>query len=146
MTKQFEGLAWRLSSPSAALTAALAAFMLSLGVRTLIDPRGAAVAYGMPLSSRRDIPWMYTKAGRDLGIAAALAAILATRQRRAAGLFVLASTLMPIADAVNVIRRKRVRYALAVHGSAAALTLVLGSALLRRGHGVGVASPPPVAA
>jgi hypothetical protein len=135
---------WKLSSPTAILTAVLCAFILFiLSLRTVIDPTGAATAYGMPLSSHGDIPWMYVKAGRDLGVGVALAALLFTRQRRAVAVFLIAATLMPLADFLIVITHTgRVMFALGVHGSAAIYTLVLGLVLLRRSPQGSIATTP----
>jgi len=43
--------AWKLTSPSALLAWALAAFMLFLSVRGLFDPVAAADGFGLPIGS-----------------------------------------------------------------------------------------------
>jgi hypothetical protein len=61
--------AWKLTSPSALLAWALAAFMLLLGVRALFDPFGAAAGFGVPITSADALAWLRIKADRDLGVA-----------------------------------------------------------------------------
>jgi hypothetical protein len=117
--------------------------MLFLYVYTVADPAGAATAYGIPLSSLGDIHCMYTKAGRDLGVGVALTALLLARERRALGVFVLAATLMPLADFLIVTSQTgRLMFALGVHGSAAVYTFLLGLALLRRSRIRSYSHPP----
>ncbi|MCP3097268.1 DUF4267 domain-containing protein [Myxococcus sp. K15C18031901] len=123
---------WKLSSPTAAFTMLLVAFMLFLTLRTVLDPASAATGFGVPYSGPEVIPWLHVKAGRDLGIGLALAGLVALRQRRAAGVFVLASIVMPVVDALTAVREggTSVAMALAIHGSAASYGVILATALL----------------
>ncbi|WP_437636872.1 DUF4267 domain-containing protein [Sorangium sp. So ce854] len=103
------------------------------GVRGAMDPLAAAQGFGLPISSADAVPWLRVKSGRDLGIALALFGLVATRQRRAAGVFVLACTVTPIVDALTTWSHgASTALVLGVHGSAAAFCLVLAPALLLR--------------
>ncbi len=125
-------LPWKLTSPTAALTLALAAFMIFLALLAHLDPFGAARGFGLPLASPGDAGWLHMKGGRDLGIGLALLALVVTGQRRASGLFVLASVLMPVTDALTVVSHGgSLGFALSVHGSAALYCLGLAAALLK---------------
>jgi hypothetical protein len=77
--------AWKLTSPSALLAWALAAFMLFLGVRALFDPVGAADGFGIPVSSADALAWVRIKADRDLGVGLILVALILGRHRRLFG-------------------------------------------------------------
>ncbi len=138
---------WRLWSPTAVGTAVLVAFLLFLSLFALTAPVAAASGYGAPLSSNVDVPWVYVKGGRDLGLAIILCVLLLTRQRRAVGLFVLTSAVIPLTDALIVGGRGgRVAYALAVHGSAVIYCAVLGIAILVGARSMPKLSGPPLTA
>ncbi|NOK08763.1 DUF4267 domain-containing protein [Corallococcus exercitus] len=125
-------LSWKLTSPTALFTLLLGAFMLFLSLRAALDPVSAARGFGLADSGSEVIPWLYVKAGRDLGLALAMFALVAIRQRKAAGVFVLACVVMPTVDALTVLHGgASLAFALAVHGSAAAYGVVLAAALLR---------------
>lgn len=125
-------LSWKLTSPTALFTLLLGAFMLFLSLRGALDPVSAARGFGLTDSGSEVIPWLYVKAGRDLGLALAMFALVAIRQRKAAGVFVLACIVMPTVDALTVMHGgASLAFALAVHGSAALYGAVLAAALLR---------------
>lgn len=134
MNPNHSDLSWKLTSPTAVFTLLLGAFMLFLSIRGVLDPTSAAAGFGLPLSGTEAIPWMHVKAGRDLGVGLALLALVAIRQRRSAGVFVLACLVMPTVDALTAVREggTSLAMALAVHGSAAVYGVVLAFALLRR--------------
>ena len=123
---------WRMSSPSFWLAVALAAFMLFLGVRGLLLPDQAAHGFGLPLLDG-DSHWLRIKAGRDLSVGLAIAALLGLRMRPALGVLLLAGALIPLLDCIVSVANPsgHVGYALAVHGTAAMFTFGLGVALLR---------------
>ncbi len=124
-------LPWKLTSPTAVLTLLLGAFMLFLSISTMVDPVAAARGFGLPLSGAEALPWLSVKSGRDLGLGLAFVALVVTRQRLAAGLFVLASIVMPVVDALTVLRGGgSLALALSVHGSAAIYCVCLAAALL----------------
>ncbi|WP_141325672.1 DUF4267 domain-containing protein [Myxococcus sp. AB025B] len=131
-------LSWRLGSPTALFTLLLGGFMLYLSVGGLLNPVEVARGFGLPLTGTEAIAWMSVKAGRDFGIALALFGLVAARQRKAAGIFVVASVVMPVTDALTVMGQGvSFAYAFAVHGSAAIYGICLGWALLRPGKARG---------
>jgi hypothetical protein len=125
-------LSWKLTSPTALFTLLMGGFMLFLSLNAVRDPISAARGFGLPDSGSEVIPWLYIKAGRDLGLALAMFALVAIRQRQAAGAFVLACIVMPTVDALTVLHGgASLAFALAVHGSAVVYIAVLAAALLR---------------
>ena len=125
-------LPWKLTSPTALLTLLLGAFMLFLSLNTTLDPQSAARGFGLPLSGSEALPWLSVKSGRDLGIGLAIVGLVLARQRFAAGIFVLASIVAPVVDALTVIRGgTSLALALSVHGSAALFCALLAAGLLR---------------
>ncbi|WP_437286626.1 DUF4267 domain-containing protein [Sorangium sp. So ce406] len=133
MESHRDDLPWKFTSPTALLTLLLGSFMLFLSIHGAMDPLGAAQGFGLPISSADAVPWLRIKSGRDLGIALALFGLVATRQRRAAGVFVLACTAAPVVDALTTWSHgASPALFLGVHGSAAAFCLVLAPALLLR--------------
>jgi hypothetical protein len=130
--------AWKLTSPSALLAWALAAFMLFLSVRGLLDPAGAADGFGLPIRSADAIPWLRIKADRDLSLGLILVVLILGRWRRLFGGVALVSAVSPTIDALTVIGHgmRSVAYALSVHGSAVVYCLALGAWLLWRGEPV----------
>lgn len=127
---------WKLTSPSALLAFALAAFLLFLGVRGLFDPVGAADGFGLPIHSADALPWLRIKADRDLALGLILATVILGRHRRLFGVVTLVSALSPTVDGLTVIGQgmRSVGYALSVHGSAVVYCLALGAWLLGRGE------------
>ncbi|MCP3141583.1 DUF4267 domain-containing protein [Pyxidicoccus xibeiensis] len=124
-------LSWRLTSPTALLTLLLGAFMLFLSINTMVDRVAAAKGFGLPLSGSEALPWLSVKSGRDLGIGLAIVGLVLARQRLAAGVFVLASIVMPVVDALTVLKSgASLAFALSVHGSAAVYCGILAAGLL----------------
>jgi hypothetical protein len=123
---------WRPASVSFVLAGALAALMLFLGVRGLVAPLVAAKGFGLPLTDVGDAVWLQIKAGRDLCAGLSLVAFLALRNARMMAIFLLANALIPAND-LRVSLSAPVHdtgYALAVHGGAAALMVIVAASLL----------------
>jgi hypothetical protein len=123
---------WRPASVSFVLASALAAFMLFLGVRGLVAPLAAAKGFGLPLTDVGDAVWLQIKAGRDICAGLSLVAFLALRNARLMALFLLANLLIPVND-LRVSLTAPVHdtaYALAVHGGAAMLMVILAATLM----------------
>lgn len=123
---------WRPGSASFVLTGALALFMLFLGVRGLIAPLEAAKGFGLSLADAADTVWLQIKAGRDLCAGLSIATFLALRNTRTTAAFLLANVLIPLNDLLASLASPvhDTGYALAVHGGAATLMLVLAASLL----------------
>jgi hypothetical protein len=119
------------SAPGFVLVAALAAFMLFLGVRGFLDPIGAAHGFGADLAAAADGFYLHVKADRDLAIGLLLVALLAYRRLTPLVLAVATLFVAPIIDGTLVALHGRLGYALAVHGSAVAYGAITIAVLLR---------------
>jgi Domain of unknown function (DUF4267) len=126
---------WSRTSPSFLVGAALAAFMLFLGVRGLLAPEAAAHGFGFAVVDPADAVWLRIKGDRDLSAALGMAVFLALRWRRALGALLLASIVSPLLDCIISLSTPdhNAALALSVHGGATALVAVLGVVLFR-GH------------
>ncbi|NUT46294.1 MAG: DUF4267 domain-containing protein [Saccharothrix sp.] len=105
---------------------------LWFGLGFLLDGQGSAAGFGID-------PWPQAEAGgyfvvkgvRDIAYALTALILLLLGHRRALGWVVLADAVIPIGDCIAVFTNGgTVAYALAVHGSAAALVLVTAASLL----------------
>lgn len=134
---------WEATSPSFLMSAALAAFMLFLGVRGLLAPEAAAHGFGFGLVDPGDAVWLQIKGDRDVSVALGMGAFLALRWRRALGALLLSSTVAPLLDCIVSLATPGHNTALAigVHGGATALVAVLG-VVLSRGHAGSTANTP----
>jgi hypothetical protein len=128
---------WSVTSPSFLVSAALAAFMLFLGVRGLLAPEAAAHGFGLGLSDSSDAIWLRIKGDRDLTAALSIAVFLALRWRRALGALLLASIASPLLDCILSLATPghNTTLAIAMHGGATALVAVLGVVLVRPSTG-----------
>ena len=133
---------WSATSPSFLLGAALAAFMLFLGVRGLLAPQAAAHGFGFAVADPSDAIWLRIKGDRDLTAALGIGAFLALRWRRALGAFLLASISSPLLDCIISLSTPghHTAFALSVHGGATALVAVLGVVLFRGDAGTTAAT------
>ena len=126
---------WSATSPSFLAGAALAAFMLFLGVRGLVAPEAAAHGFGFGVSDSSDAVWLRIKGDRDITAALGIAVFLGLRWRRALGWLLLASITSPLLDCIISLSTPGhdTALALAMHGGATAFVAVLGIVLVR-GH------------
>jgi hypothetical protein len=116
------------------LTAALSGVILLIGFRFLLVPDAAAAAYGVPASSRGDAAAYLSIKGLRDGVSGLVAlALLLSGQFTGVALFLLVAALIPIGDAVIVLRHGGSKVlAYAMHGGTAvvmvgvALMLLLG--------------------
>jgi hypothetical protein len=138
---------WRPASVSFAVAGALAAFMLFLGVRGLVAPLVAAKGFGLPLDDIGDAVWLQIKGGRDLCAGLGLVAFLALRDKRVMAIFLLVNVLIPANDLLVSLSAPlhNTGYALAVHGGAATLMVVLAASLMA-GAGASATGREPEAA
>lgn len=104
--------------------------ILVVGVRFLLVPESAATGYGVPASSRGDASaYLANKGVRDGVSGLIVLALLAAGQFTGVGWFLLVAALIPIGDAVVVLRHggsKVIAYL--VH--AATAVLMVGAALM----------------
>src|SRR5262249_281572 len=125
---------WSATSPSFLIAAAIAAFMLFLGVRGLLAPEAAAQGFAFPLFDPPHAVWLRIKGGRRLSVALAMGIFLALRWRRALGAYLFASIAGPLLDCIISLSTPghNTAYALSMHGGATALFALLGVVLFRR--------------
>jgi Domain of unknown function (DUF4267) len=124
---------WSATSPSFLIAAALAAFMLFLGIRGLLAPEVAAHGFGFAVVDPSDAVWLRIKGDRDLTAALGMGAFLALRWRRALGTLLLASIASPLLDCMISLATPghNTALALSMHGGATVLVAVLGVVLYR---------------
>lgn len=115
-----------LSVIATVLALLLSVGIAAIGVRFLVAPRIAAAGYGVPAATDHGDPaYLSVKGGRDIavGLVGVLLALFAGHL--ATGLFMLAMTVAPLADAVIVLRNGGSKAtAFGVHVSTAVVMLV----------------------
>jgi hypothetical protein len=117
----------RINTVLAALVV-LAGFYFGLGF--LLDGQNAAAGFGID-PWPREPGYFVVKGVRDIAYALTALILLLLRHRRALGWVVLADAVIPIGDCIAVFTNGgTLAYALTVHGSAAALVLVVAASLL----------------
>jgi hypothetical protein len=104
----------------------------AVGTRFLVSPAKAAAAYGISVGqevSGAD-PYLSVKGVRDVASGLMTFVLIAERQPRVLAGFLLAATVIPVGDAVIVLRRGgRKTTAYGVHGATAA-AMVATAAIL----------------
>jgi hypothetical protein len=102
----------------------------AIGVRFLLAPRLAAAGYGVAASKPGDPAYLTVKAARDTTFGLLGLTLLAFSGARAASLFMLVATLVPLADTAIVLRHNGSRaIAFGIH-FATAMALLLDAGLL----------------
>jgi Domain of unknown function (DUF4267) len=121
----------------------VAAGITVIGARFLLAPRAAALAYGIPLASKRDRWLTAVKGARDVTSGLLLAAVLLSGDRAVARRALGIATLIPLGDGGIIASRYGWRRPglLAMHWGTAAFMLT-GAALLREHR---AAPEPPIA-
>jgi len=112
--------------------------IILLGARFLLAPQAAATGYGVPVQPARaqapfgnPYPWLYVKGIRDIASGIFLLILLANRAPHLLGAFMAAATLIPVGDAVIVLRSGGTRAtAFGIHGATAAVMFAASAALL----------------
>jgi hypothetical protein len=114
------------------LSGVIAAGIIFIGCRFLSAPSTAAAAYGVPVGVEphwRAYP--SAKGVRDIASGLFMAILMAYGSAHVLGWFMLAATLIPVADAVNVLREGgRGSIAFGVHGGTAVAMLIISGLLL----------------
>jgi Domain of unknown function (DUF4267) len=117
---------------SQGMTYALAAALVALSARAALAPRGAALAYGVPiLEGTAPTPYLEVKANRDF-VLAALLVITASASQSILAFALFFGAIAPTADAWIVSRHGKLS-ATAVHLVTVAYMIVAG-ALAVSGH------------
>ena len=127
-----------LATIASIVSGATGAGIIFLGARFLMSPKVAAAGYGVPVAAAADqspghdpYPWLYVKGVRDIASGVFLFILLANRATHLLGAFMAAATLIPVGDAVIVLRSGGSRSAaFGIHGVTAAVMLAASAALL----------------
>jgi hypothetical protein len=116
------------------LSGVIAAAVILMGARYLIDPQPAADGFGIPGQLGDTAPghaWLAVKAIRDIAIGIVIAILLINGASRLLGWLMLAVALVPIGDGTIVLRSGGKRtIAYGVHWATAALMLTIGALLI----------------
>jgi hypothetical protein len=78
--------------------------LILMGFVFALDHTGAAMAYGVPLSGGSDNAWISSTAVRDLAFGCLALTFAILSDRRAMGLTLLFGAMIPIGDAIIVLR------------------------------------------
>ena len=115
------------------LTVLLGIFPLTFGVRFLLDGHGAAAGFGIdPWPTGTAAGYFAVKGIRDIAIGLNLLALFALGQRRATGVLLAITAMIPVADMIIVLTHGgTVATALGVHGLTAVVVLFDACLLLR---------------
>jgi hypothetical protein len=115
-----------------ALSCAIALGIVFIGARFFCAPRLAAAAYGVALGpDDRSDAYLRVKGVRDIASGLFAAILIVNRSAHLLGWFMLAATVIPLADAAIVLNHggtKAVAYG--VHGATAAVMLIACALLL----------------
>ena len=105
------------------LSGLLGAAIIAIGARFLVAPQAAAAGYGLtsePDGATSD-PYLAVKGVRDIASGIVLFALLASNKPHILGRYLVAASIIPIGDAMLVLRRKGPKAtAYGVHGTTAA--------------------------
>lgn len=114
------------------LSGLIAAGIIFIGFRFLLAPSTAAAAYGVPAGAEPHLQaYLSAKGIRDIASGLFLAMLMAYGSTRVLGSFILIATLIPIVDAMIVLRQGGSRaIAFGVHGSTAVAMLIIGGLVL----------------
>ena len=110
--------------------------IILIGARFLLAPQAAAAGYGVPVAPPRTLsgnpyPWLYAKGVRDIASGIFIAILLTNRASHLLGAFMVAASIIPLGDAVIVLRSGGSRAAaFGIHGATAAVILAAGAVLL----------------
>jgi len=112
--------------------------IIFIGARFLVVPQAAATGYGVlaaPVGAQNHAashyPWLYVKGMRDIASGIFIFILLANRAPHLLGAFMAAASIIPVGDAVIVLRSGGTRAAaFGIHGATAAVMLAASAALL----------------
>ena len=114
------------------MTYALAAALLALAARAALAPRGAALAYGVPIpDGTAPTPYLDVKANRDL-VLAGLLVVTASASQSVLAFALFIGAIAPAADAWTVSRHGRIS-GTTIHLATVAYLIVAG-VLAASGH------------
>jgi hypothetical protein len=121
-----------MSYTAAALAALVGVGIIAIGARYLIAPIASGATFGFPGRPASDAaPWLNLKGVRDIVSGLVVFALLGTGQLHTVGIFMLVAALIPVGDALTVLRHGGSRsLAYGMHGGTAIAMVVIGSLLL----------------
>lgn len=106
--------------------------LIYIGAYFLLGPNAAETGYGIHTATGGDHSFHYIKGIRDLFSGVVIVLLLLTREFRAAGFFLLAGSIVPIADFSIVMSQPNYQAAaLYQHAIAVVLLLILGFYYIR---------------
>ncbi|MFD3746154.1 DUF4267 domain-containing protein [Nocardia sp. NPDC058633] len=111
-------------------------FIIYVGVNYLIVPEATAAGFGLPAVPEGEaVAFLNLKGVRDVVSGLVILGLLATKQRFALGVAMLASSLTPFGDMATVLSwHGSTATAFGVHGFTAVLVALAGVLLLREGR------------
>ncbi|MGF0317132.1 DUF4267 domain-containing protein [Nocardia fluminea] len=111
-------------------------FIIYVGINYLIVPETTAAGFGLPAVPEGDaVAFLNLKGVRDVVSGLVILGLLATKQRFALGVAMLANSLTPFGDMATVLSwHGSTATALGVHGFTAVLVALAGVLLLREGR------------
>lgn len=115
------------------LAGIIAVAIIFIGARFIVAPRVAAVGYGVPADSSQPSMRAYlsVKGARDIASGLIVVILMIAGATQLLGWIILAATIIPIADAIIVLRSGGTRsVAFGVHGGTAVVMLVTSALLL----------------
>ena len=115
------------------LSGLLGAGIITIGARFLGTPRAAAAAYGITTEEGGPAsdPYLATKGVRDIASGVVVFVLLATGKPHVLGRYLIAASVIPIGDAIIVLRGNGPKAtAYGVHGTTAAVMLGTAALLL----------------
>jgi len=114
------------------LSGVIAAGIIFIGCRFMLAPSTAAAAYGVSAGAEpHSRAYLFAKGIRDIASGLFAAMLIVYGSAHALGWFMLIATLIPIADAVNVLHQGGSRtIAFRVHGGTAVAMLIISGLLL----------------
>ena len=116
----------------------ISAGIILIGARFLLSPHAAAAGFGVPVElpgaqspASSPYPWLYAKGVRDIASGIFICVLLINRSPHLLGAFMAVASIIPIGDAVIVLRSGGTRSAaFGIHGATAAVALAASAALL----------------
>lgn len=121
-----------LMSIAAALAGLMGVAIVVIGAHYLLAPEAAAATFGLPdRPTGRNAAWLRVKGVRDIVCGVLGLALLAAGLWRELGWFLLIVALVPLGDALIVLRHAGSKgVALGMHGGTAAALVAIGVVLL----------------
>jgi hypothetical protein len=113
------------------LSAAIALTIVLIGAYFLIAPYPAAEGFGVTVVRGCWNVYPLVKALRDIGAGIVIAILILSRSTQLLGYFLLTATIIPLTDAVAVLRHGGTRAtAFGIHGVTAGIILITSALLL----------------